>query len=92
MFDEFMKDIIEVARPKFSGDTSVILGAKVKIVLHTGEDAGLNGLVGTTCHPFPRGYNSTGMVGVRLFKGQKVPDYVLDNCVNVDANKVSFIE
>jgi hypothetical protein len=90
--DDLMKQIVKIATPKFCGDTSIILGAKVKITGFTGEDADLNGLTGLTRHPFCKGYNSTGMVGVWLYMGQKTPARIENNEINVDADKIMFIE
>jgi hypothetical protein len=90
--DTLMDRIIETARPKYCGDTSVILGAKVKIAGLKGEDEDLNGFIGVTRHPFHRGYNATGMVGVKLYPGQKVPVRIERNEINIDANNVIFIE
>src|SRR4029077_7197842 len=89
---DIMQKIVEIARPKFCGDTNIIIGAKIKITGFTGDNADLNGLTGTTCNPFARGYNTTGMIGVILYPRQIVPGRVENSKLNVDADKVFFIE
>lgn len=90
--DNLLEKIAEIARPKFCGDTNILLDAKVKIAGIKGDDSYLNGLAGKSTHPFSRGYNSTGMIGIRLFPNQKVPEFIQDNCLNIDASKIMFIE
>lgn len=90
--DDLMKNIIEIARPKFCGDTNILLDAKVKITGIKGDDSYLNGLAGRSCNPFVRGYNTTGMIGIELFPNQKLPAIVQDGCLNIDAGNIMFIE
>lgn len=90
--DDLMKNIIEIARPKYCGDTNIILDVKVKITGVKGDDSYLNNLTGRSCHPFARGYNTTGMIGIKLFPNQKLPAIVQDGCLNIDAINIMFIE
>lgn len=89
---ELFDAIVKVTKPKFCGDTSIILDAKVKVTGFKGDDTHLNGLIGKATHPFSRGYNTTGMIGIKLYPNQKIPLIVTDNCLNVDSDKVMFIE
>lgn len=90
--ESLMERIIEISKPKFCGDTSVVKNAKVKIVGFKGEDADLNGLTGRTCDPFPKGYNATGMVGIKLFASQIVPARIENSEINIASDKLFFIE
>lgn len=85
-----LDQIAEIAKPKFCGDTSVIISARVKITGFKGDDAEMNGLTGTTTHPFPFGYNTKGMIGIYLDAGQKKVSTKGDR-INVEADKVFFL-
>lgn len=85
LFEQFA----EIARPKFCGDTSIVINARVKITGFTGDDAECNGLTGTTTHPFPLGYSTKGMVGLYLDPGQK--QVTTNNRMNVEAERVFFL-
>jgi hypothetical protein len=87
--DSLFQMIAEIARPKFCGDTSVIINARIKITGFTGDDAEMNGLTGTTTHPFPLGYNTKGMVGIYLDPGQN--QVSTHNRLNIEADKLFFI-
>lgn len=90
--DDLFNRVVEIARPKFCGDTNIILDAKVKVTGVQGDDSYLNGLAGRSCNPFTRGYNTTGMIGIKLFPNQKLPAIVQDGCLNIDAGNIMFIE
>lgn len=82
--------IAEICRPKFCGDTTIIINARVKIVKLTGDDAELNGLTGRTTNPFPRCYPTKGMVGIYLDPGQRKVS-TEGNRLNIEVENVVII-
>lgn len=88
--DNLMERIVDIARPKFCGDTSIVINAKLKIIGMKGDDAEMNGLTGRTTHPFPLGYSTKGMVGIYLDPGQR--QVTTDDRANVEAKHIRFIE
>lgn len=90
MEKSLFEKIAEICKPKFCGDTSVVINYRVKIMGFTGDEAEFNGLTGLTTHPFPRGYPTTGMVGIYLDPGQKAV-HIEGNRINVPADKVFFL-
>lgn len=91
-FDDLMKKIVEICRPKFCGDTTIMINAHIRITGlkdKDGNSSTLNGLTGWTCNPFPFSKPTTDIVGIELDPFQKVS--VEGNRVNVPAANLFFI-
>ena len=88
--------IVEAARPKFCMETSVILGAKVKLTRFEGTDKIFNGLIGKTYHRFVDEPNNTkGYVGIMFYPNQIVMDgkkTTAASFMNVHSDNLFFID
>lgn len=83
--------IVEICKPKFCGDTSIIMGAKVKLWGFSDELSYLNGITGITRHPYDIGQRSTkGLVGIQLDPFQTHP--FNSDTLNVESDHIMFIE
>jgi len=85
-----LEKIADICRPKFCGDTSIVINARIKITGYTGDDAKYNGLTGITTHPFPFGNQTKDMVGIYLDAGQREVT-IEGNRLNVEADRVFFL-
>ena len=89
--DKLLAGIVDICKPKFCKDTSVILSAKVKLTGFSGDQIYLNGLIGTTTHAVSTEPESApGLVGINLYPGQRKP--FSHDRINVPAINIMFIE
>src|SRR5690606_37306354 len=56
--------LADICKPKFCGQSTIMLQARVKVHGITGEDSYLNGITGTATHPFAFGETGEGWIGV----------------------------
>lgn len=87
--DILFNQIAEIARPKFCGDSSIVINARIKIYGVVGEDSFLNGITGTSTHPFASGETSKGWIGIYVD-----PDHLSNpygDKLNVHQDNVRFL-
>lgn len=87
--DSVFKTICEIARPKFCGESTIILDAPVKIFGINGKDEYLNGVTGIATHPPDWGNTDKGWIGI-IVDPQHLKT-TLSNIVCVHQDNVTFV-